>query len=197
MNTPGIDTQVIKTIEHPNFIEKHEKWTPSDTDPPVNLVCCYNTDGHYIGDLETAKYICDEKGIKPELRKPGMNVCSVGFCDKDNKWYGWSHRAMVGFKVGDKLFEENFGDDKTPFIEHGKKAITNLDEAREAAARFAESVAASIPDSQTVAAAMASNVDSKTFLRGLTFSYQLNKYIGLLERYRALDYHIEHIGVLQ
>ena len=35
---------------------------------------------------------------------------NVGFSPKDQKWYGWSHRAVTGFKVGDKLFDETFKD---------------------------------------------------------------------------------------
>jgi len=182
MATPGIDTKVVKNIENPNFVEKHEVWRMNPNDPAANVVCCYTPDGHYIGDLETAKYLRDKRGIKPELRKPGMNVCSVGFCEKDNKWYGWSHRAMVGFKVGDKLFEEKFGNDKTPYVEHGDKNITNLDEAREAASRFAESVAGSIPVKQV--------------LSGMMSAALLLNYNNLLDRYRANNYQVEIIGTI-
>ena len=41
--------------------------------------------------------------IKPEKIWKNSNVCSIGFCEKEQKWYGWSHRAMYGFKVGDKV----------------------------------------------------------------------------------------------
>jgi hypothetical protein len=52
-------------------------------------------------------------------------------------WYGWSHRAMAGFSVGDKLFEEDFGDDHTIYTQHGTKTITTLAEAKLAAEAFA------------------------------------------------------------
>jgi hypothetical protein len=70
----------------------------------VTLDKAYNLDGFYIGDEDTAKYICETKGINPEPIK-GNKVCSIGFCDKEQKWYGWSHRAIYGFGIGDKVEE--------------------------------------------------------------------------------------------
>ena len=62
----------------------------------------------------------------------------VGFCEKDQKWYGWSHRAVVGFKLGDKVFETGFGDDSTPYNKHGKKTIKTLADAKLSAQRVAK-----------------------------------------------------------
>ena len=47
---------------------------------------------------------------------------------------------FCGFTIGDKIFEENFGDDKTPFVKHGTKTITTLEEAKGAAYAFARYV---------------------------------------------------------
>ena len=58
-------------------------------------------DGHYIGNLDRARFLCDKRGIIPELSSPDHNVCSIGFCERKQKWYGWSHRAIYGFGVGD------------------------------------------------------------------------------------------------
>lgn len=72
-----------------------------DAAPPTMVrTVGYNASGHYIGNEENARYICEERGIAPELAKPTDRVCSVGFCEKEQKWYGWSHRAMFGFGVG-------------------------------------------------------------------------------------------------
>jgi hypothetical protein len=65
---------------------------------------------------------------------------SVGFSEKEQKWYGWSHRAIVGFGVGDKIFEPDYGDDKTPFVKHGSKAIRDMKGAKKAAVAFAKYV---------------------------------------------------------
>lgn len=66
----------------------------------IIMRCGYNCAGAYIGDEKTARYLCDEKGICPELARPTHTVCSIGFCEAEQKWYGWSHRAIYGFGVG-------------------------------------------------------------------------------------------------
>lgn len=65
---------------------------------------------------------------------------SVGFSDENQKWYGWSHRAICAFGIGDKIFEEDFGDDKTPFIKHGSKDCNTLEDAKKAAMAFSDYV---------------------------------------------------------
>ena len=30
-------------------------------------------------------------------------MCSIGFNKSKKKWYGWSHRALFGFGIGDKV----------------------------------------------------------------------------------------------
>ena len=53
-------------------------------------------DGSYITlvDMEDDVRFLAERGITEELTH------GVGFSPKDGKWYGWSHRAIYGFKVG-------------------------------------------------------------------------------------------------
>jgi len=59
---------------------------------------CYysNFDDSYmtfVGLEGDVKYLADHE-ITDELTH------GVGFSPKDGKWYGWSHRAVFGFKVG-------------------------------------------------------------------------------------------------
>ena len=61
--------------------------------------------GDWIGDPRIAFHLCKKYGIKPEKSDPSHNVCSIGFSSKDSKWYGWSHRAICGFKIGDEVKE--------------------------------------------------------------------------------------------
>ena len=65
---------------------------------------------------------------------------STGFSEKDQKWYGWSHRAIFGFKIGDKIFEADYGDDKTKFSDHGSKECKTLDDCQIAARAFSDYV---------------------------------------------------------
>lgn len=93
----------------------------------------------YVGDPDLAKYLI-EKGIEAEHAAPGGTVCCIGFCPTQQKWYGWSHRAMCGFGVGDRLFVEEYGNDNTLFTQHGPETISTLDMARQAAINFARHV---------------------------------------------------------
>lgn len=60
-------------------------------------------DGGYIGREELAKRLTQEYGIAPQKASDKHNVCSIGFCEKEQKWYGWSHRAIYGFGVGSRV----------------------------------------------------------------------------------------------
>ena len=114
-------------------VVKMEGWTP------FILKVAYNSKGQYIGDSRRA-FRLYSRGIMPELASKTHNVCSIGFCSKEKKWYGWSHRAKCGFGIGNRIFEGLFGDDHTPFIKHGSKTIRTMADAKLSAKRFARSV---------------------------------------------------------
>lgn len=59
-----------------------------------------NSTGDLIGDEDFARLMVSDRGIKPEMAKPDHGTCSIGFCEADGKWYGWSHRAWYGFDIG-------------------------------------------------------------------------------------------------
>ncbi len=66
--------------------------------PTVELKAAYTLKGDYIGDPKDAYYL-SKLGIAPELRTPRSQTCTVGYCSEEKKWYGWSHRAIKGFKT--------------------------------------------------------------------------------------------------
>lgn len=76
-------------------------------------------------------------GIKndgPGKASNGNTISSYGK-STNGKWYGWSHRAMYGFKVGDKITPTDAGNvDKEPYT------IKTDDQAMQAAIDFAEDV---------------------------------------------------------
>ncbi len=83
-----------------------------DECPTITIQSAYTPDGRYIGNGKSAYFLCKTKGIKPELSpqtekhcESPKPACSIGFCEKDKKWYGWSHRAIFGFGVGDTVEE--------------------------------------------------------------------------------------------
>lgn len=71
----------------------------------VLVKSAYTPSGDYIGNKKTAHFLCSKRGIKPEKRDASKNVCSIGFCEVEQKWYGWSHRAIFGFGVGSVVKE--------------------------------------------------------------------------------------------
>lgn len=44
----------------------------------------------------------DKHGIEPEKIDHSHNVDSIGWSEKEQKFYGWSHRAIYGFGIGSK-----------------------------------------------------------------------------------------------
>ena len=117
-----------------------EMWSHGEGDERTKMKAAYTPDGEYIGDSKWAHRLIVKRGIKPEKSSLEHSVCSIGFCAKEQKWYGWSHRAICGFGIGDKIFEEEFGDDTTLFVDHGLVTIENMEQAKLAAVRFAEYV---------------------------------------------------------
>ncbi len=99
--------------------------------------------GCYVGNTKWAHRLYNRFGMsKVQPADKEDNVCSIGFCASERKWYGWSHRAMCGFSIGDMLFKERMkgATDKTPFVKHGTVRIKTLGQAKLAARRFANYV---------------------------------------------------------
>lgn len=59
-------------------------------------------DGGYLGDEKYA-ILLEKRGIAPQCINETHTVCSIGFCEDEQKWYGWSHRAMFGFGIGSEV----------------------------------------------------------------------------------------------
>ena len=122
----GIEVRrVLKQKDHGSWIEKEEIWGlegNTDDDTPINAA--YTSSGEYLGDPEFAKTLA-KKGITQfEKTEPDHCVCSIGFNPEEEKWYGWSHRAMYGFGVGSKCKMGDCGynpKDADDFIKQLKK----------------------------------------------------------------------------
>jgi len=105
----------------------------------------------YINLLEEMEFI-KKHGIKAEKADPSHNVCSIGYSEKEKKWYGWSHRAYHGFGIGDEVkngdctASSGYIDEyikkhpeKDKSLKVGFKAKT-LDDCKKMAIAFADSV---------------------------------------------------------
>lgn len=131
----SIKTETLSTEARNGMSYRREIWS-MEGNPSVELDAVYNAHGVYVGDKETADFLAD-KGILPEAKREDSSVCSVGFSHKDQKWYGWSHRAISGFGVGDVVKDGDCASDSLPV---GFEAKT-LDDAKRMAVAFADSVA--------------------------------------------------------
>jgi len=74
------------------------------------------------------------KSEEPGKARNGNTVSSYGK-STNGKWYGWSHRAMYGFKVGDTIKPTDAGN-----VDQDEYTIKTDDQARQAAIDFAEDV---------------------------------------------------------
>ena len=142
MESEGIDKITVRVIRRFKLFDLVEQeWTHPSSPGPIVIDVYVNKGGDHIGTRDDGGLMSQIRklGILAEKASPDHCVCSIGK-GADGKWYGWSHRAMVGFGLGDRVFEEAFGDDSTPFVKHGNKVIATDDDARLAATRFASSV---------------------------------------------------------
>jgi hypothetical protein len=83
---------------------EEEIWKCCDNDEGTKMVSAYSDDGSYIGNPKEAKYLAKNRGISYfEKARPEHRVVSIGFNKKEQKWYGWSHRALFGFSIGSEV----------------------------------------------------------------------------------------------
>jgi hypothetical protein len=110
-------------------------------DTRLDIAATYSLDGLYLGDPRMGRYLTKKMGIRHfERSTKTSHGASIGFNPQTQQWLGWSHRAICGFSIGDRIFEERFGNHKTPFKKHGRKTIKTLNDAKLSAKRFAASV---------------------------------------------------------
>lgn len=89
-------------------IKVSEKIEPMEGVPEGFKGYYSDLDGGYVGNEDFVKTLL-KKGIVPEKAQQDHNTCSIGFCDEEQKWYGWSHRAMYGFGIGHKCKKGDSG----------------------------------------------------------------------------------------
>lgn len=145
------DTKVHKEDCSEHGYHIYEVTTSFGADQPYTYDYAANLAGNYIGDPEFAKRLCVDLGIRPVLRTPDSNVCSIGYSVKDGKWYGWSHRAIYGFGIGHVPQNGDCGYETLP---KDFTKCSTMEDCRTMASNFAESVSSvTLTDSGIVAVA--------------------------------------------
>jgi hypothetical protein len=86
-------------------------------------------------DKKPKVHFKDWMGIEGKPLGKDSTVHSYGKAEADGKWYGWSHRAIYGFGVGDVVKPDTIGNST------GKEfTIKTDDQAKEVAIAFAKDV---------------------------------------------------------
>ncbi len=132
---PYKQSVIDKVKKHPEMIIKKEYFESGDDKLSFMYSVHHKKSKKYIGDIRSAYFLTGFVYLKSKYE-----VINVGYHKKTKSWCGWSHRGMQCFKEGDKMFESKFGDDNTPFNQHGSIDITKPEQALESAYRFAEYV---------------------------------------------------------
>jgi len=131
--------QVGDEEDREGYIYRKEVWStdyPGNT-PDLEMESGYSKiDGSYIGAVKEAERLWKKYGIVAQAAKRENSVSSIGYSEKNKKWYGWSHRAIFGFKVGDTVKEGDVTDEYLPL---GFKAKDEAG-AKKMAIAFARSV---------------------------------------------------------
>jgi hypothetical protein len=81
-------------------------------DPSFTLRRAYTPEGYFIGTPKFARRLIVSRGIAPELAYPRDTICSIGFCEKERRWYGW--------RSADRLYKFDARDVAIAFVERGK-----------------------------------------------------------------------------
>lgn len=99
----------------------------------------YNNQGALIGPVELARWLCRDLGIVPDKIAPSRKICTIGKSRKDGEWYGWSHRVVTSFKIGDVVKKDGgFG----RYLKLSNDLLIDTEDlARDMAVTFAEAVA--------------------------------------------------------
>lgn len=92
------------------FIDKVSDKKPSKIPGDGGTKCYYSkVDGSYLTragmEEKGFKYLL-RLGITDQLQNTKSNsnhTTNIGFNPEEQKWYGWSHRAIYGFGVGSKV----------------------------------------------------------------------------------------------
>lgn len=118
---------------------------------PAHVYFESSVDDSYIGNKEFFNFL-ESKDIRYVMSYGENRVASIGFSPAYNKWYGWSHRAMYDFGIGDEVREGDLtnmsGYTDEYLAEHPEADLSlpvgfvakNLNDAKRMAIAFADAV---------------------------------------------------------
>lgn len=99
-------------IEKDLLISKHRGYEvyqctilPDDYTDALIANMAYSLDGGFIGPAKEAA-LYDRFGIIPQKARPEDEDASIGWCEKERKWYAWGLHVIRGFGIGDEVLGE-------------------------------------------------------------------------------------------
>ena len=78
-----------------------------------------------------------ERAMGKQLNETGCNAVSIGFSEKEQKWYGWTHRGYGAFGIGYEIVKDSIMDTKDAKYQYPFKVET-LEQAKELAIHIAD-----------------------------------------------------------
>lgn len=89
-----------KPIPRPYYEYRREVFDYGDGQEH-EIAFAYTPSGDYIGNPKTARYLVIKRGLSDlQSRNGDPGPVQIGFSVPEQKWYGWSHRAIYGFGIG-------------------------------------------------------------------------------------------------
>lgn len=142
----SIEKKLISEEVTPICFIREELWTHDSSDEPTEMRSAYSFAGDYIGPASEAEKFSEFGIVYFERREPDSTVASIGFNPATEKWFGWSHRAIYGYGVGDVVESgtvpvNDFENDGECYydVKPGMR-IETLDDAKRVAKAFARAV---------------------------------------------------------
>ena len=86
-----MNTEVLSVRKYKAGYEIRTELVKMKGNPDTTLKLAYTPDGLYIGNSRRAHRLIVKRGIKPQLSSGNRNICSIGFSEKEQKWYGDGH----------------------------------------------------------------------------------------------------------
>ena len=149
---------LLKINFNSTHIDRYEFYQDDLMESKYAIFTYNNIDKKLIKKVSMPKFIIDESmsifegkddsplqkffnkhGIVPEKISPSSKVNQIGFSEKEQAWYGWSHRAIYGFKIGAKAGPGKVGYE-TLKQENGPLEAKTLDDCKKMAIAFAKEI---------------------------------------------------------
>jgi len=85
------------------FLVRTEQWGQEGKADTVEIICAYTPEGIAIGPYSMAVFLYKQLKLIPELAEETHKMCSIGWSEESQTWFGWSPLVCGGFRVGSKV----------------------------------------------------------------------------------------------